>query len=297
MAANQKKPRFPQWLRRPIAHGAGIEATRKILGELGLATVCHGAKCPNIGECFSRHTATFMILGRVCTRNCRFCNISEGRPEPVAEDEAGRVAKAAARMNLRHVVITSVTRDDLPDGGAGVFARCIELLHNDGRTVEVLTPDFRGSMKAIRTVAKAGPEVYNHNVETVPRLYRDVRPGADYERSLELLRLVKDEFQHIATKSGMMVGCGETPDEVLSVMDDLRCAACDVITIGQYLAPSEKHLPVARFAPPGEFNELEKAARRKGFLAAACGPYIRSSYNAADILSKLESSKVGKFEG
>jgi lipoic acid synthetase len=284
MNTQRKKPRFPRWLRRPIAHGAGIEATRKILDELGLATVCHGAKCPNIGECFSRHTATFMILGRVCTRNCRFCNISEGVPEPIAKDEPQRIAEAAARMNLRHVVITSVTRDDLPDGGAGIFARCIELVHNDQRTVEVLTPDFEGNRDSIRAVARAGPEVYNHNVETVPRLYREVRPGADYERSLDILRLVKNEFQHIVTKSGMMVGCGETPDEALSVMDDLRRAGCDVITVGQYLAPSEKHLPVRRFVPPEEFSELEKAARRKGFRAAACGPYVRSSYNAAEIL-------------
>jgi lipoic acid synthetase len=289
--------RLPRWLRRPLAHGAGIAATQGVLDELNLATVCRGARCPNIGECFARRTATFMILGKICTRRCAFCNVGGGAekshaPEPVAADEPERVAEAAKRLGLRHVVITSVTRDDLPDGGASHFARCIARVREIGCTVEVLTPDFRGDDAAVRAVAEAGPEVYNHNIETVPALYEKVRPGADYAVSLELLKLVKTEFPAIITKSGLMVGCGETDGEVLSVMDDLRGVRCDVITIGQYLAPSGAHLPISRFVPPEEFAAFERAAHKKGFLAAACGPYVRSSYDASGVLDAARKDRI-----
>ncbi|MHC4662545.1 MAG: lipoyl synthase [Planctomycetota bacterium] len=283
-------PRFPEWLRRPLAYGAGIAATHGVLDDLGLATVCHGAKCPNISECFAKRTATFMILGTVCTRRCAFCNIGGAKenpkPKPVEVDEPERIATASRRMKLRHVVITSVTRDDLPDGGASHFAHGIELIRTNEISIEVLTPDFNGNENSIRAVAESGPDVYNHNIETVPRLYGAVRPGADYERSLSLIKLVKNEFPNIVTKSGMMVGCGETLEEVLAVMDDLRSSDCDVITIGQYLAPSEKHLPIHRFVVPEEFSEMKNAAKEKGFLGVACGPYVRSSYNAAYVFGK-----------
>lgn len=290
---SSQKRRLPPWLKKRLPHGGAVAETRAILEELGLETVCRSAHCPNLPECFARHTATFMILGSRCTRNCRFCAVDHGDPDPVREDEPQAVAEAAARMNLRHVVVTSVTRDDLPDGGAGHFARVIRAVRRrlpDAR-VEVLTPDFQGDRAAIETVIKAEPDIFNHNVETVPRLYADIRPQADYARSLEVLRLA-GEFassggRRIYTKSGLMVGCGETREELLAVFGDLRGGGCEILTIGQYLAPSDSHFPVQKFVPPEEFAELEAEARTSGFPAVASGPFVRSSYNAQALFESM----------
>jgi len=284
---------LPPWLKKRLPHGGAVAETRAILEELGLETVCRSAHCPNLPECFARHTATFMILGSRCTRNCRFCAVDHGDPDPVREDEPQAVAEAAVRMNLRHVVVTSVTRDDLPRGGAGHFARVIRAVRRrlpDAR-VEVLTPDFQGDRFALQAVIEAEPDIFNHNVETVPRLYPDLRPQADYARSLEVLRLA-GEFassggRRIYTKSGLMVGCGETREELLALFGDLRRGGCEILTIGQYLAPSGSHFPVRKFVPPEEFAELEAEARGSGFSAVASGPFVRSSYNAQALFESM----------
>jgi lipoic acid synthetase len=240
--------------------------------------------CPNQCECFGRETVTFMILGKVCTRRCRFCAVEKGTPAPVDAEEPERVATAAEKLKLRHVVVTSVTRDDLADGGASQFARTVEeIARRASSTVEVLTPDFKGDERAIRVVADAGPDVYNHNLESVPSLYETVRPGADYERSLRLLKLVKGHGGCRFTKSGVMLGLGESIDEVLGVMRDLRGAGCDLLTLGQYLAPSKEHLPVARFVHPDEFEELAAKAREMGFSGVSSGPFVRSSHMAGEL--------------
>ncbi|MBE3580602.1 MAG: lipoyl synthase [Thermoanaerobacteraceae bacterium] len=276
--------RLPPWLHKRIPAGGSLETTRKLLEELQLNTVCQSALCPNLGECFARRTATFMILGKVCTRNCRFCAVEGGRPEPVDPDEPRRVAVAAARLGLRHVVVTSVTRDDLPDGGAGQFAATIGALRDQlpQAIIEVLTPDFKGERASIARVVEARPHIFNHNVETVPRLYPRVRPAADYRRSLEVLKMVKDLVPDIYTKSGMMVGLGETREEVEEVMADLRGAGCDILTIGQYLRPSPQHLAVEEFVPPETFEHYGQLGRKMGFLYVASAPFVRSSYNAAE---------------
>jgi len=287
------KRRLPPWLKKRLPAGGAVAETRAILEELGLETVCQSAHCPNLPECFARHTATFMILGARCTRSCRFCAVEGGPPEPVRQDEPEAVAEAADRMHLRHVVVTSVTRDDLPDGGASHFARVIEAIR--GRLpraiIEVLTPDFLGSRDAVRTVIDAEPDVFNHNAETVPRLYPEIRPEADYVRSLDVLRAAKalaaGRQRAVYTKSGLMVGCGETREELSSVLADLRAAGCDILTIGQYLAPSGGHYPVNRFVPPEEFAAYEEEARRLGFLAVASGPFVRSSYNAQALFESM----------
>jgi lipoic acid synthetase len=277
--------RLPDWLKKPLPAGNGNFFTQGLLDELRLETVCENARCPNRPECYSRRTATFMILGNVCTRPCGFCAVSRGTPEQLEDDEPERVAEAAHRLGLKHVVITSVTRDDLPDGGADHFRRCILAVgQRTGAVVEVLTPDFLGDWKAVDTVLAAGPEVYNHNMETVPRLYKKVRGRASYQRSLDLLAHVKKQRPQTVTKSGLMLGIGETIEELFEVLADLRSAGCDTLTLGQYLAPSLKHVPVARFLPPAEFDHLAALARKLGFEKVVAGPFVRSSYHADEMV-------------
>jgi lipoic acid synthetase len=277
--------RLPSWLKRPLPAGNGNFFTDHLLRELGLETVCENARCPNRPECYARRTATFMILGNICTRPCGFCSVQKGTPEPLADDEPERVAEAAARLGLKHVVITSVTRDDLPDGGADHFARCIlAVRRRTGAAVEVLTPDFLGDELAIDTVLAARPEVYNHNMETVPRFYKKVRGRAEYQRSLDLLKYVKNRAPEIVSKSGLMLGLGETYDELLSVLADLRSVRCDTLTLGQYLTPTLKHVPVARYLPPEEFDAIAALARTIGFTKVVSGPFVRSSYHADEMV-------------
>ena len=277
--------RLPDWLRKPLPEGNGNFFTQSLLDELGLETVCENARCPNRPECYSRRTATFMILGNVCTRPCGFCSVTKGTPDVLADDEPDRVAEAAYRLGLRHVVITSVTRDDLPDGGSDHFRRCILAVRaRTGAAVEVLTPDFMGDWAAVDTVLAAAPEVYNHNMETVPRLYRKVRGRADYRRSLDLLAHVRKVRPETVTKSGLMLGIGETTEELFDVLADLRSVDCDTLTLGQYLAPTLKHVPVARFVPPDEFDDLAAKARKLGFKKVVAGPFVRSSYHADEMV-------------
>lgn len=284
--------RFPPWLKRRLPAGHDVDAISSIqsmLEELKLSTVCNGAHCPNRSECYAGGTATFLILGDTCTRNCRFCAIPSTPPAPPREDEPQAVAEASARMNLKYVVITSVTRDDLPDGGAGHFAKTIQAVQEKlpEAKVEVLVPDFQGNTEAIDIVLAASPAVFNHNIETVPRLYDQVRPQANFQQSLDVLAYAKkraiERALKIYTKSGLMVGLGETDDEVFNVMEDLRSAGCDILTIGQYLAPSDAHLPVERFVEPEKFQAWGEQAKKMGFKAAACGPFVRSSYHAGEL--------------
>jgi len=277
--------RLPDWLRRPLPSGNENHFTNGLIEELKLETVCESARCPNRPECWSRRTATFMVLGNVCTRPCGFCSVPKGTPELIADDEPARVAEAAHRLGLKHVVITSVTRDDLPDGGADHFYRCVlAVRERTGSAVEVLTPDFMGNNAAIDRVIEAKPEVFNHNLETVPRLYGRVRGRADYRRSLNLLDRVKTRAPELVTKAGLMLGIGETIDELFDVLADLRDIRCDVLTLGQYLAPSLKHIPVSRFVSPAEFDEIAVRARTMGFQQVVAGPFVRSSYHAADMV-------------
>lgn len=258
---------------------------RVLLGGLGLNTICENALCPNIGDCFSRKTATFLIMGDICTRKCSFCAVSKGIPTPLDEKEPEHLVEAVTKLGLKYVVITSVTRDDLPDGGTAHFARTITRLRESDPTliIEVLAPDFKGSPGSVKVLADAGPDVVNHNLETIPRLYHKVRPGAKYERSLRLLRQVKEFDGHIITKSGVMVGLGETKDEVVQLMEELRKAGCDLLTLGQYLQPSSRHHPVTRFIPPEEFDEYEHIGQEIGFRAVASAPLVRSSFDAAHL--------------
>jgi lipoic acid synthetase len=283
---------LPSWLKRPLPAGNGNFFTEGLLRELRLETVCENARCPNRPECYARRTATFMILGHVCTRPCGFCAVERGRPDALEADEPERLAVAAARLGLRHVVITSVTRDDLRDGGADHFHRCILAVRaRTGAAIEVLTPDFQGNLAAIDRVLEARPEVYNHNMETVPRLYRKVRGRADYQRSLDLLARVKQQRPEIVTKSGLMLGLGETHEELLDGLADLRSVGCDSLTLGQYLAPTLKHIPVARFVPPAEFDALARLARTLGFRHVASGPFVRSSYHADEMVPGHASAR------
>ncbi len=281
--------RKPEWLKKKVNAEAVMEM-EGMLRSLNLHTVCEGANCPNRGECFKNKTATFMVLGEVCTRNCRFCAVCKGRPTPVDPQEPENVATAAQQLGLAHTVVTSVTRDDLPDGGAEHFAQCISALkrHLPQSTVEVLIPDFRGSLEALQTVINARPDIINHNIETVPRLYSAVRPMAKYERSLELLERVKQLGGGIYSKTGIMVGLGETQDEVLAVMDDLIAIGCDLLTIGQYLQPSREHIEIAEFIHPDQFEEYRRIGLEKGFKYVASGPLVRSSYNAIEGMRELE---------
>jgi lipoic acid synthetase len=281
--------RLPRWLKREIPKGNANHFTAGLLDELRLETVCDNAKCPNRMECYSQKTATFMILGNVCTRPCGFCAVHRGRPEALEADEPTRVAEAAARLGLAHVVITSVTRDDLPDGGAEHFYECVLAVRaRTGATVEVLTPDFVTCQSALDRVVAAAPEVFNHNTETVPRLYRSVRgPKSEYRWTLRLLQRVKELNPAIKTKSGLMLGLGESPDEILDTLADLLDAGCDFLTLGQYLTPSatsaDHYLPVVRYIPPEEFAFLGQAAKAMGFRQVASGPFVRSSYHAREM--------------
>ena len=278
--------RLPRWLKREVPRGNADHFTSKLLEELNLETVCDNAKCPNRMECYSQKTATFMILGNVCTRPCGFCAVKRGRPEQLEVDEPDRLAEAAHRLGLKHVVITSVTRDDLSDGGADHYVQCIEKVRErSDATIEVLTPDFIGNEEALNQVIDARPDVFNHNTETVPRLYRRVRgPKSVYKWTLEMLQRIKDRNPKIKTKSGLMLGLGETQQEVLDVLADLREVNCDFLTLGQYLQPSEtRYLPVERYIPPAEFEEWGERAKSLGFRKVASGPFVRSSYHARDM--------------
>jgi lipoic acid synthetase len=291
--------RRPPWLVVRARGGSpGFAETRDVVRHHGLNTVCEEAACPNIGECWAQKHATVMILGSVCTRKCGFCNVQSGRPDPVDPAEPLRVARAARALGLRHVVVTSVDRDDLPDGGSGHFVACIEALRATApqTTVEVLTPDFLRKPGAAEAVVRACPDVYNHNLETVPRLYPLARRGADYTASLALLRRVKEIDSDVFTKSGIMLGLGEERDEVLAVMDDMRNADIDFITIGQYLRPTQKHLPMVRYVLPEEFDSLAEAAREKGFSMVAASPLTRSSYHADEDVAKLAAARERRSE-
>lgn len=277
--------RLAPWLRRRVPGGEGYARTRAILSRYGLNTVCDGASCPNQGECYARGTATFMIMGGRCSRNCRFCGVEHGRLEALDPDEPRRVAEAAAELGLRYVVVTSVTRDDLPDGGAAHFAATVRAIRArvPGSSVEVLVPDFLGRVESIRAVLDARPTVFGHNVETVPRLYPGVRPQAEYERSLGVLRTAAEEGVSLV-KSGLMVGLGETREEVRRVLEDLRRVGCVAVTLGQYLQPTRLHVPVAEYVHPSVFEEYAALARGLGFRHVASGPFVRSSYRAEEIL-------------
>jgi lipoic acid synthetase len=276
------RPERPKWLRAPAPVGENYRELKDLVTRLKLHTVCESAACPNVGECWNRRTATFMILGNVCTRRCGFCAVQKGAPLAIDYDEPRRVAEACATLGLRYAVITSVNRDDRKDGGAELFALTIEAIRQrlPGCRVEVLVPDFQGSHSAMDIVMNAHPDVLNHNTETVPRLYRQVRLGARYERSLDMLRYAKQVQPHIPTKSGLMLGLGETGAEILSVIRDLRSHQVDILTLGQYLRPSQKHLPVLRYIPQHEFDDYKIAGYEMGFAHVEAGPLVRSSYHA-----------------
>ncbi len=276
-------PRKPKWIRARVPSGPGVTRIKRILRSRGLSSVCEEGQCPNLGECFSHGTATFMILGDICTRRCPFCDVAHGKPLPPDPDEPRQLAEAIAEMALKYVVVTSVDRDDLRDGGAGHFAACIRAVRAQApqTTIEILTPDFRGRMEpALAALAEAPPDVFNHNLETVPRLYRQARPGADYQWSLELLARFGEQHPGVPTKSGIMLGIGETLEEVEQVMRDLRAHGVSMLTLGQYLQPSRDHLPVKRFVTPEEFDALRVQAEAMGFSSVASGPMVRSSYHA-----------------
>jgi lipoic acid synthetase len=276
------QPSRPAWLRAPAPVGHNYRELKSLITDLKLHTVCESAACPNVGECWNHRTATFMILGNVCTRRCGFCAVQKGAPQTVDYDEPRRVAEASAILGLKYIVVTSVNRDDRKDGGAELFALTIQALREriPGCKVEVLVPDFQGSHTAMKTVMDAGPDVLNHNTETVPRLYRQVRLGARYERSLEMLQHAKELNSATPTKSGLMLGLGETRDEVIQVMRDLAAHGVDILTLGQYLRPSPKHLPIVRYVPPEEFAEYRAFGRELGFAHVEAGPLVRSSYHA-----------------
>ena len=287
--------RLPPWFKKKIPQPEAVSGVRKLIEEHGLHTVCDSALCPNLGDCFSNGTATFLIMGDTCTRNCAFCAITNGTPLPPDPHEPEKVAEAATTLGLRHVVVTSVTRDDLADGGAAHFARTIECLHGiDGRpTVEVLVPDFGGYIEALEVVVAAWPEVINHNLETVPRLYSEVRPEAGYACSLELLRRVKELSGSIVTKSGLMLGLGEGQPEVIAVMADLREVGCDLLTLGQYLAPSKAHHGVVEYITPKVFAEYKDIGWAMGFRAVASAPLVRSSFDADRLYARAINPDVG----
>jgi lipoic acid synthetase len=288
--------RKPDWIRVKAPGSAGYAATRDIVRARGLHTVCEEAACPNIGECWSKKHATMMIMGDTCTRACSFCNVKTGVPAPLDADEPAKVASAVRAMGLAHVVITSVDRDDLDDGGAAHFAAVVRRVRaeNPGTTIEILTPDFLRKDGAAEIVIDSRPDVFNHNLETVPRLYPPVRPGARYFQSLRLLQKAKERDPSMFTKSGLMVGLGETREEVMQVMDDMRVAGVDFITIGQYLQPTRKHAAIDRFVTPEEFAALEAIARAKGFLMVSASPLTRSSHHAGEDFAKLQAARAAK---
>ncbi|WP_018295039.1 lipoyl synthase [Mariprofundus ferrooxydans] len=287
----------PAWLKVRAPMSPEYKSIVNMMRELKLNTVCEEASCPNIGGCWKQGSATFMILGRVCTRTCAFCDVATGRPDPVDADEPLNLAKAVAQIGLKHVVITSVDRDDLKDGGAGHYATVIRELkaRQPEVTIEILTPDFqRKPDSCLDTIMAASPDIFNHNLETVPRLYRSVRPGARYFTSLRLLQRAKEVDANVVTKSGIMVGLGEERDEILQVMDDMREAGIDILTIGQYLRPSEKHHPVMKYWTPEEFDELKYLAEKKGFGMVASGPLVRSSFHADEVFAALKLKNAAR---
>ena len=292
------RQRKPDWIRVKAPTSKGYGETRQLMRDLKLNTVCEEAACPNIGECWTKKHATVMILGDVCTRACAFCNVKTGMPRKVDITEPGHVAEAAARLGLQHIVITSVDRDDLPDGGAGQFVKVIRALREQTphTTIEILTPDFRGKMvPAVEAIVAAGPDVYNHNLETVPRLYPTIRPGARYYASLRLLEEVKRHDPRVFTKSGVMLGLGEARLEVHQVMDDMRSAGIDFLTMGQYLQPTPKHTPVIEFVNPKAFAAYGAIARAKGFLQVAASPLTRSSYHAGDDFAQMRAAREAQL--
>lgn len=279
----QPAMRKPEWIRMKVPDSARFQEIKQILRENNLHTVCEEASCPNIGECFSGGTATFMILGDICTRRCPFCDVAHGKPLPPDANEPENLGRTIAQMRLKYVVITSVDRDDLRDGGAQHFVDCISAVrtHSPEIKIEILVPDFRGRLdKAMEILTQAPPDVMNHNLETVPRLYKEARPGSDYQNSLNLLKVFGEQYPDVPTKSGLMLGIGETDDEILEVMRDLRAHGVTMLTLGQYLQPSPHHLAVKRFVEPAVFKEFEQKALAMGFTHAACGPMVRSSYHA-----------------
>ena len=286
--------RLPEWFKQKIPRAGETSAVERLLSELKLHTVCEGAHCPNLGQCFSHGTATFMIMGDICTRNCTFCAVTKGLPPALDADEPAHVAEAVQHLGLKYVVITCVTRDDLPDGGAQHLADTIHALHGamPGLKVEVLVSDFKGDVESVRTVVNAGPDVFSHNLETVPRLYGTVRPMADYRRSLDVLQKAKELAPAIVTKCGLMLGLGETQDEVVQVMRDLRAVGCELLTLGQYLAPSPAHHPVVEFVTPGQFAEYEQISLREGFKGAASAPLVRSSFRAAELYDRAMAGQI-----
>lgn len=292
-----EKLKKPEWIRVKAPISKEYNHTKNLISELKLNTVCQEAACPNIGECWAKSHATVMILGSVCTRACRFCNVKTGMPDKLDPHEPERLAKAVQNLKLSHVVITSVDRDDLDDGGASHFAECIYKIRESSpkTTIEVLTPDFQRKEGALEIVVKAKPDVYNHNIETVPSLYKQIRPGARYFHSLNLLHKAKELDPTLFTKSGIMVGLGETKEEVVQVMEDLRAANVDFITIGQYLQPTKNHAEIARFVTPEEFKYYERIAFAKGFLMVSSSPLTRSSYHAGDDFIKLKSARNSKL--
>jgi len=278
-----KVQRKPSWIRAKSAGSPEVKRLKEVLRNASLHTVCEEAACPNLGECFSHGTATFMIMGDICTRRCPFCDVAHGRPDPLDENEPANLAQTIAAMSLKYVVITSVDRDDLRDGGARHFTRCISAVRESSPdiTIEVLVPDFRGRMDvALEILQQSPPDIFNHNLETVPRLYKQARPGADYQYSLDLIKNFKQLYPDVPAKSGIMLGLGETMDEIKVVLQDLRNHQCDMLTLGQYLQPSLNHLPVDRFVTPQEFDELAEFAKSIGFSQVASGPMVRSSYHA-----------------
>lgn len=286
----QQPHQKPRWLKKRLPTGPQYEKVKELIGKDRLHTVCQEAKCPNMWECFSHQTATFLIMGSRCTRNCRFCSIAQGPAEPPDPAEPDRVAAAARQMGLSYVVITSVTRDDLTDGGAGFFAKTIAAVHRQipSAKVEVLIPDFQGNAPALQTVLDAHPDVLNHNIETVPRLYPIVRPQARYRRSLQLLSRVQKYAPGLPIKSGLMLGLGESFEEIRSTLKDLIDAGCRILTLGQYLRPSKAHLPVKRFVPPAEFENWKHTALEMGFSEVASGPFVRSSYHARELYQAMD---------
>ena len=282
MSAPASARRHPDWIRVRVPGGEGYARTRAIVKDSGVATVCEEARCPNVAECWAHGTATFMLMGETCTRNCAFCAVSHGRPEALDPMEPYRLAQAVKKLGLQHVVVTSVDRDDLPDLGAEHFAATVRAIRHTvpACEVEVLTPDFQGRKDCVETVAASPIAVYNHNLETVPRLYKRARAGAKYERSLDVLRFARATRPDLLTKAGLMLGLGEEPAEVLTVLRDLRTAGCDIITLGQYLRPTAKHLPVERYLDPAEFEDLGRQALAMGFRHVESGPLVRSSYHA-----------------
>lgn len=287
----RKKTHFPEWLRKRIPEGSSV-VTRNVLRSLSLNTVCASAKCPNQGECFSRKRATFMLMGNVCTRNCLFCGVTHDTPKPLDAGEPQHIAEAVEKLALRHCVLTSVTRDDLEDGGAEHFRACIRAVKERMplNTVEVLTPDFEGNMHCVDTVCDAQPDIYNHNIETVRSVFNTVRPAGDYDRSLQVLRYVKKTFPCILVKSGFMVGLGETMPDIRNVLQDLADTGCDIVTIGQYLKPQASCVDVDRFVCPEEFEEYENIAKDRGIRYVFAGPFIRSSYMAEDVMHAVRGT-------